>query len=99
MAELIVLSWRDIPAQVIARSGRKSAKRELSKRFIESIDRVAMRTGARDDDAYLADWHRGDPRPCGDDLDFEVDAEAARLETIYDDVRLKALVASGGRET
>jgi hypothetical protein len=96
MAELVVLSWRDIPAQVIAKAGRKSAKRELSKRFIEAIDMAAMRTGARDEDSYLAGWKRGEPVACGEDLDAAADAAAARLETEYDDARLKALVASGG---
>jgi hypothetical protein len=98
MAELVIVSWRDIPAQVIAKAGRRTAKRELSKRFIEAIDRVAMRTGARGEDAYLADWRRGDPSPCGDDLEAAADEAAARLETEYDDTRLKALVAAGGVE-
>ena len=98
MAELVIVSWRDIPAQVIAKAGRRTAKRELSKRFIEAIDRVAMRTGARGEDAYLADWRRGDPSPCGDDLEAAADEAAARLESEYDDARLKALVAAGGVE-
>ncbi|HUG62069.1 MAG TPA: virulence factor [Methylomirabilota bacterium] len=99
MADLIVVSWRDIPAQVIVKSGRKSAKRELPKRFIEAIDRVAMRTGASVDDAYLADWKRSAPVPCGDDLDAAADAEAARLEAEFDTDRLKALIAAGGIAT
>ena len=33
MAELIVVYWRDIPAQVIVRRGRTAAKRQLSERF------------------------------------------------------------------
>ncbi len=99
MADLVILSWRDIPAQVIAKAGRKAAKRELSARFIQAIDMVAMRTGARDEDAYLAGWVRSPPVPCGDDLEAAAEAEAARIESLYDDARLKALVASGGRET
>ncbi len=98
MADLVIVSWRDIPAQVIVKAGRKTAKRELSRRFIEAIDMVAMRTGARGDDAYLADWKRGMPTPCGDDLEAAADAAAARLEADYDDARLKALVAAGGVE-
>jgi hypothetical protein len=98
MADLVIVTWRDIPAQVIVKAGRRSAKRELSKRFIEAIDRVAMRTGARDDDAYLADWVRRPPVPVGDDLEAEADAAAARLEAEFDDGRLKALVAAGGRD-
>ena len=80
MAERIVVYWRDIPAQVIVKAGRKAAKRELPERFIQAIDACAMRTGARDTDAYLAEWRRGAPEPCGDDLEAEADATLARLD-------------------
>ena len=98
MAELVILSWRDIPAQVIVKAGRRSAKRELSKRFIEAIDRVAMREGAVGTDAYLEQWRRSDPVACGDDLEAEATAAAERLERDYDLEALRALVGAGGRE-
>jgi hypothetical protein len=98
MAKLTVVYWRDIPAQVIAKEKRNAAKLVLTERFEKAIDRAAMRSGARDTDAYLADWRRGEPATCGDDLDAEAAAMAARLEADFDDVRLAALVASGGRE-
>jgi len=97
MAELIVVSWRDIPAQVIVRHGRRSAKRPLPDRFQEAIDRAAMHAGLRDDDRYLEQWRR-DSRPCGDDLEAEADAAAARLEAEYPPERVRALVAQGGAE-
>ena len=97
MASLIVLYWRDIPSQVIAKSGRKSAKRELSERFIRAIDAAAMRSGAAETDAYLAEWRRADPVDCGDDLEAEAEAAAARLEAAYDNKRLADLAANEGR--
>ena len=99
MADLVILSWRDIPAQVVVKAGRKSAKRELSKRFIEAIDRCAMRDGASGTDAYLDQWRRSDPVPCGDDLEAEAQAAADRIERDYDLEALKSLVASGGRKS
>ena len=51
MADLIVVYWRDIPAQVIVKKGRQSAKRELPLRFTEAIDMAAMRSGAAETDA------------------------------------------------
>ena len=45
MAKLILISWRDIPAQVIAKQGRETAKAPLSQRFQEAVDRAAMRAG------------------------------------------------------
>ncbi len=98
MANLTIVYWRDIPAQVIAKEKRNAAKRVLSERFEKAIDRAAMRSGARDTDAYLAEWRRGEPTPCGDDLDAEADAVAARIEDDYDDDRLAGLIASGGRD-
>ncbi len=97
MAKLTIVYWRDIPAQVIAKEKRTTAKRVLSVRFEKAIDRAAMRSGARDTDAYLAEWRRADSGPCGDDLEAEADAVAARLEAEYSDDRLAALIVSGGR--
>jgi hypothetical protein len=97
MAEAIVVYWRDIPAQVIVRQGRKTARRQLSERFEKAIDRAAMRAGARDTDAYLADWRRADPEPCGDDLEAEAARLAADLEQRFGEDALRALIAAGGR--
>jgi hypothetical protein len=98
MAELTIIFWRDIPAQVIARAGRRSAKRELGPRFQAAIDEAAMRGGARETDAYLAEWRKGDPLPCGDDLEREAAEAAARLERDYDPARVARLIAAEGRE-
>jgi len=97
MAQRIIVYWRDIPAQVIVRQGRTAEKRELPERFIQAVDRCAMRVGARDSDAYLAEWRRGDPEPVGDDLKAEADAAVAAIEATYDAERLKALIANDGR--
>jgi hypothetical protein len=96
MANLIIISWRDIPAQVIAKRGRETAKVQLSARFQEAVDRAAMRAGKGSSDAYLADWKRSDPRPCGEDLHAEVAAEAAKLEARYTDEDLERLIRSKG---
>ena len=99
MADLIIVYWRDIPAQVIVRKGRQNAKRELPLRFTEAIDMCAMRTGAGETDAYLAEWRKADPVPVGDDLQAEADKALAEFDTAYDRERLVALVKAGGRET
>ncbi|GAB5460341.1 MAG: virulence factor [Alphaproteobacteria bacterium] len=99
MANRIVVYWRDIPAQVIIKKGRATAKRELSLRFTEAIDMCAMRTGAAETDDYLAEWRRADPVEVSDDLEAEADKAAAELEAAYDKERLVALVKGGGRES
>jgi hypothetical protein len=96
MAQLSIVYWRDIPAQVIVKQGRLSAKRQLSERFEKAIDRAAMRAQLRETDAYLAQWRRADPVDCGDDLEAEAVSAAARLEASYPDERLDALIRAGG---
>lgn len=98
MPDLILISWRDIPAQILVRSGRKTARRELSTRFQQAIDAAAMRDGARDTDAYLADWHRAEPVARDGDPESVADVEAAAIEAAYDSERLRSLIGNGGRE-
>jgi Virulence factor len=95
MTSLIVISWRDIPAQVIAKRGRETVKVQLSARFQEAVDRAAMRAGKGSSDAYLADWRRT-PRECGADLEAEAAAEAARLEARYTDEDLERVIRAKG---
>jgi hypothetical protein len=98
MADLIVVYWRDIPAQVIVKKGRQNAKRELPLRFTEAIDMAAMRSGAGDTDAYLAEWRKADPLPVSDDLEAEADKAMAEIEAAFDRERLVALAKNGGRD-
>jgi hypothetical protein len=99
MASLIIISWRDIPAQVIVKRGRETAKVQLSVRFQEAVDRAAMRAGKGSSDAYLADWKRSDPRSCGEDLQAEAAAEAARIEARFSDEDLEQLIRAKGLAT
>jgi len=97
MPQVTVVYWRDMPAQVIVKAGRKTAKRQLPERFEQAIDRAAMKTGAASTDDYLAEWRRGEPYAIdGDDLEALADAESTRLQDEYDHEALKALIESGG---
>lgn len=98
MADRIVVYWRDIPAQIIVKQGRKTAKRELSLRFTEAIDMCAMRTGAAETDDYLAEWRKAEPVAVSDDLEAEAQKAADDIEAAYDRERLVQLVKNGGRE-
>lgn len=97
MAKLITVYWRDIPAQVIAKRGRETAKVPLSERFQVAIDRAAMRAGKGSSDKYLEDWRRV-PKACGNELAAEAQAEAQRLEAEFSDERLEKMVKAGGAE-
>lgn len=98
MADRIVVYWRDIPAQIIVKKGRKASKRELPLRFTEAIDMCAMRSGAHETDEYLAEWRKGEPAEVSDDLDAEADRAMADIEATYTRDRLATLVKTGGRE-
>lgn len=95
MAKLITVFWRHIPAQVIARQGRQSAKAQLSDRFQEAIDRAAMRAGKGSTDAYLEEWRR-ETSECAGDLDAAVKARVDELEAAFDDERLAGLIRAKG---
>lgn len=96
MAKLISIFWRDIPAQVIGRQGRRKFKKELPPRFAEAIDRAAMRAGRGSSDAYLADWRRETEIVQGDIEELVIE-RAAELESRFDDARLESVVKTGGR--
>ncbi|MEM7239461.1 MAG: virulence factor [Pseudomonadota bacterium] len=97
MAQMQLVYWRDIPAQVIIKQGRRAlAKRQLPERFEQAIDRCAMKIGAKDSEAYLAEWRRAEPVAVDGDPETLAEAEATRLDTEYDTTRIKELIASDG---
>lgn len=96
MPDVVVVFWRDIPAQVIVGKGRAAAKVKLTERFEQAIDRCAMKVGARDADAYLAEWRRAVPYTVDGDQTEVAASEAARLETEFDAARLKSLIDTDG---
>ncbi len=95
MAKLITTYWRDIPAQVTAKAGRKTAKIQLTDRFQEAIDMAAMRAGKEGTDAYLEDWRR-EQCDCDDDLQAVVREAAQQLEDAFSTERLQAVVKNKG---
>ncbi len=96
MAKLITIYWRDIPAQVVARAGRKSSfKQELEPRFATAIDRAAMRAGRGSSDAYLEDWRRVAEDVDGD-LEAAVAARVAALQDEFNPEYLERIVKAGG---
>lgn len=97
MPEVTIVYWRDIPAQVIVGRGRGGSKHPLPERFEQAIDRAAMRIGARDSDAYLAEWRKAAPYHVDGDPAEIAAAEAARIVAEYDPARLKALIDNDGR--
>ncbi|SMH56564.1 virulence factor [Maritimibacter sp. HL-12] len=97
MPGLIIVYWRDIPAQVIVGKGRTAAKRPLPERFEQAIDRAAMKSGLAGTDDYLAQWRREGPVETPGEPAAIAAAEAARIDAEYSQDRLQQLIDNAGR--
>ena len=96
MVGVVVVYWRDIPAQIIVGKGRKASKVQLTERFEQAIDRVAMKIGAAETDAYLAEWRKADAYFVDGEQDAVAQAEAAKIEAEYNREKIKQLVNNDG---
>ena len=96
MADVTIVYWRDMPAQVIVGKGRRGTKLPLPERFEQAIDRAAMKSGAAESDAYLEGFRKAAPYTVdGADADVAA-AEVARIDAEYDLEKIKALIANDG---
>ena len=98
MPSLVIVYWRDIPAQVIVGKGRRASKKQLPERFEQAIDRAAMKTDAAGDDAYLAEWRKSYPIEVEGDAEEVAKSEADRINAEYDKDKIKSLIANDGWE-
>ena len=96
---LVIITWRDIPAQVNGGSGENKFQRILPHRFHQAIDRAAMKAGKKSASEYVGEWGRRTlalPADFDGDFDRATREEAERLENEFPTARLKLFVASGG---
>jgi hypothetical protein len=91
MAKVVIVCWQDIPSLVEVRDGAAVAKRQLSARFQELIDIVAMRKQLTGSDAYLEQWNRRKDGERSGDVNEIAAAVAAELESRYDEIRAAAI--------
>lgn len=97
-ADVQVVSWRDIPAQVKVRAGRTRISRQLAERFQHAIDEAAMRAGKSGSDEYLTEWRTSTPQTREGEPESVADEFVAEIEAAYPEARLQALVAQRGLE-
>ena len=96
-AQIIVISWRNIPAQVNAQKGRDRSQVILPAKFQRAIDRAKRKAHIYTAQEDIAQWNRVS-RPCTDDLAMEAAAEAGRIEVQYSINHLGRLGFLGGWE-
>ncbi len=95
--ELIVIYWRDIPAQVNAQAGRDRHQVVLGGKFQRAIDRAKRKAGIYTADEDVAQWRR-ESRPIEGDLAAEAQSVADAIEREYRRERLGLLAYYGGWE-
>ncbi len=95
--EVIVIMWRDIPAQVNAQAGRERKQVQLSDKFQRAIDRAKRKAHIYTADEDIAQWRRIS-LPLVGDLAEAAQREADRLDSEYSRERLGRLAFAGGYE-
>jgi len=95
--ELVVIYWRDIPAQVNAQEGRDRHQVVLAGKFQRAIDRAKRKAKIYTADEEVAQWRR-ESRPITGDLASEAQAAADAIESEYRSDRLGLLAYYGGWE-
>ncbi len=91
MARVTVLYWQNIPSLVEVADSGKVQKRQLSQRFQELIDLIAMKKRLGGSDAYLEHWHKGKPEMRDGPVDSVATAAAEEIEARYEEIRAAAL--------
>ena len=94
-SEVVVIMWRDIPAQINGKHGEDRHQVMLPHRFQKAIDRAAMVAGKKTAQDYVGEWRRTN-HPLTGELVETVDQIAATIEREFTNERLHALVANGG---
>ncbi len=95
--ELIVIYWRDIPAQVNAQEGRDRHQVVLGGKFQRAVDRAKRKAGIYTADEDIAQWRR-ESRAITGDLAIEAQAAADAIDVEYSRDRLGLLAYYGGWE-
>ena len=96
--EIVVIKWRDIPAQINGRIGEDRHQVILPRRFQRAIDEAAMIADKKTANEYVTEWRRETVAFDGDvtAMQTAVDARAADIENEFTYERLQQFVAAGG---
>ena len=91
MAKYSILYWQEIPSLVEATDGAGTSKQQLSSRFQELIDLIAMKRGLAGTDAYLEGFNRGASVEREGAAEAVAQAVRDELESQYDSIKAAAL--------
>lgn len=88
-----MMYWKEIPVQVQGEDQSGKVTRQLSPRFQEAVDTVAMSDGSYGTDDYLDGWQLGSPSESDLPLQDAIDALAEQLENLPEDLAHRILNA------
>lgn len=84
MADYQILYWKNLPAQIkVFEPGKRPIARELSARFQEAIDRLAMKEGLHGTDDYLDQWQWSERQTLPGTAEEVTDQLIAQLDAQY----------------
>ena len=93
--EIVMIMWRDIPAQITGKVGDERRQVMLPHRFQKAIDRAAMVADKKTAQDYVGEWRRTTHPVVGGLIEC-VDSLAATVDAEFTNERLHTLVANGG---
>ena len=94
---VIIIKWRDIPAQVNAQMGRERYQVILGAKFQRAIDRAKRKANIYTAEEDVAQWSR-ETLPLEGDMALAAQSVADRLEEEWTRQRLGVLAYAGGFE-
>jgi hypothetical protein len=96
-AVIVIIKWRDIPAQVNAQFGRERFQLVLSAKFQRAIDRAKRKAHIYTAEEDVAQWSR-ETLPLEGTMEDAARAAVERLEAQYSREHLGRLAYAGGWE-
>ncbi len=94
MTKITVLCWQEIPSVVEAKDGKNVHKIELSQKFQELIDLIAMKRGLDGTDEYLMHWNKTQRPELNVGPTEAAESVAAQIEASYETVKADAIANS-----
>jgi hypothetical protein len=95
--EVVVIMWRDIPAQVNGQAGRERHQVLLDAKFQRAIERAKRKAHIATAQEDVAQWRRLSA-PCDGDVARAAEETARRLDEEYSEQRLGTIAYNGGVE-
>lgn len=96
MARYRIVHWNEIPSMVETADGDATARRQLSQKFQDLIDALAMRENATEGDAYLEGWGQGEWIERSGSPDEVAEAVAAELEDGFQALLMRRFLPKPG---